>query len=97
MYKSFPVGDKSKIDVVMFSGCFYNVCFGGFGSQTADMARFQATKPNQHIFAASDHMKEGLFRGLSEVKFLFCKETVLFLGMRHPYFLSGASGNFCTS
>ena len=30
-------------------GYFYNVCFGGVSSQAADMAWYQATKPNQYM------------------------------------------------
>ena len=40
-YTSSLVVDKSKL------GAFYNVCFGSVGSLVADMARCQATKPNQ--------------------------------------------------
>ena len=81
-------------------GIFYNVCFGGVGLLVADMARYQAIKPNQHVFTASGRMKEGPFSAMVEaevrVEFLFSVGMVLSLGTCRPYFLSGASVNFYT-
>ena len=39
--------------MVMSVGAFSDICFGGVGLFAADMVKCQATKPEQHMFAAS--------------------------------------------
>ena len=61
-------------------GAFSNVCFESVGT------------PAAHVFTASGHMKKCYGGGWSEVEFIFCADTILYPGVRHPYFLSGALG-----
>ena len=49
-------------------GVFYNVCFGRVGSLATDMARYQATKPDQHVFVASGCVKEGPFSATAKAE-----------------------------
>ena len=78
----------------------YDICFGSDGSLAPDMAWYQASKPNQHLFAASGRVEEGPFSATMEtegmVEFLFYSLIVISPGMHHPNFLSRASGNFHT-
>ena len=76
---------------------FSNICFGNVGLQAADMARYQATRPNQYMCSLSAAAwKESVQcygGGWSEAQFLFSTGRSIFLGIRSSYFLSEVSGN----
>ena len=59
-------------------------CFGGVSSQAADLGRYQVTRPNQHLFAASSLRKEK--RVYSELRWKLKSGRISLLHMDGPFF-----------